>query len=358
MADKNDKFIMVEKIDEMKPIKKKKIYIDFNIRVIVYGLLIFIFSIGTFISYFSLYLSCADRVVTYNEDSNVSYNVCLDKNNVYTDECLKEGMEYLSVLTNKINTRFQYHADFSTEIEYDLEYKVSAITKIYSNDNKILFEKEEEVISPKRIASTSTEINILQIVEFDYKKYADLVNNYISTYAEEANASVDLVFYLIEPTETRKLSALNIPLVGQTYNISKEIISYKDMQVNIKNNYWNDVNSVYGVVGTACLLILTFFVFRITKLLVVVNGNKSKYEVELYKILKDYDNYIVMTKEGYEFDENKTILKVSSFKELLDARNTLNKPIIYTKINNVKSEFVVEDESVIYKYIMKEADFE
>ena len=31
---------------------------------------------------------------------------------------------------------------------------------------------------------------------------------------------------------------------------------------------------------------------------------------------------------------------------------------IYTKINNVKSEFVIEDESVIYKYIMKEADFE
>ena len=31
-------------------------------------------------------------------------------------------MEYLSVLTNKINTRFQYHADFSTEIEYDLKY--------------------------------------------------------------------------------------------------------------------------------------------------------------------------------------------------------------------------------------------
>ena len=27
MADKNDKFIMVDKMDEMKPIKKKKIYI-------------------------------------------------------------------------------------------------------------------------------------------------------------------------------------------------------------------------------------------------------------------------------------------------------------------------------------------
>ena len=359
MANKDDKFLLVDKMDEMKPIEKKKIHIDFNTRLIVYGLLIFVFSICTFVSYFSLYLSCADRVVTYNEESNATYNVCLDQNNVYTDECLKEGMEYLSVLTNRVNTRFMYHADFSTDVEYDLEYKVTAVTKIYSGeDKKILYEKEEEIVSPKRIAETSKEININQIVELDYKKYADLVSNYINTYAEGADASVDLNFYLIEPTETRKLSSLNIPLVGQTFDISKEIISYKDMKVNLKNNYWNDVNSVYGVVGTACLLILTFFIFRLTKLLVVVNGNKSKYEVELYKILKENDNYIVMTKDGYVIDENKTILKVSSFKELLDARNTLNKPIIYTKINNVKSEFVVEDESVVYKYVMKEADFQ
>ena len=140
MANKDDKFLLVDKMDEMKPIEKKKIHIDFNTRLIVYGLLIFVFSICTFVSYFSLYLSCADRVVTYNEESNASYNVCLDQNNVYTDECLKEGMEYLSVLTNRVNTRFMYHADFSTDVEYDLEYKVTAVTKIYSGeDKKIIF---------------------------------------------------------------------------------------------------------------------------------------------------------------------------------------------------------------------------
>ena len=217
--------------------------------------------------------------------------------------------------------------------------------------------KEEEIISPKRIANISNEININQIVELDYKKYFNLANNYINTYAAGANASLDVVFYLIEPTETRKLSSLNIPLHSQTYNISKELISYNNMEVNLNNNYWNDENTLYGLVGTICLLVLTFFIFRLTRLMVLANGNKSKYEVELKKILKEYDDYIVLTKEGLEIDENKTILKVSSFKELLDARNTLNKPIIYTKINSVKSEFVVEDESVIYKYIMKEADF-
>jgi lipopolysaccharide/colanic/teichoic acid biosynthesis glycosyltransferase len=271
-------------------------------------------------------------------------------------EKVKAGLTGVAQVYGKYNT--SAYDKLKLDLMYIQNYRILLDIEIIFQTIKILFEKEEEVISPKRIASTSTEINILQIVEFDYKKYADLVNNYISTYAEEAKASVDLVFYLIEPTETRKLSSLNIPLHSQTYNISKELISYNNMEVNLNNNYWNDENTLYGLVGTICLLVLTFFIFRLTRLMVLANGNKSKYEVELKKILKEYDDYIVLTKEGLEIDENKTILKVSSFKELLDARNTLNKPIIYTKINNVKSEFVVEDESVIYKYIMKEADFE
>ena len=51
------------------------------------------------------------------------------------------------------------------------------------------------------------------------------------------------------------------------------------------------------------------------------------------------------------------ITKVENFDELMDARNTLNKPIIYCKINDIKSEFIVEDDERIYKYVMKESDF-
>ena len=31
--------------------------------------------------------------------------------------------------------------------------------------------------------------------------------------------------------------------------------------------------------------------------------------------------------------------------------------IIFSVINDVKCEFIVEDEKVLYKYVMKEADF-
>lgn len=336
---------------------KNKLYFGYDLRIFIYGVLIFLFLTGTFVSYFSLYLSCADKVVSFQEESDVTYNVCLDDNNIYSDPCLKEGMEYLSILTNSVNSKFFYHVDFSSEIEYDLEYKVVAKTKILSSeDKKILFENEEEIISPKKLANTSDEININQIVELDYKKYSNLVSNYINTYAAGAEAYVDLELYLIEPTETRKLSALSIPLVGQTYSISKEIISYSD-EVRFKNNYWNEENSVYGIVGTSCLLLLTFFIYRLTRMIVLVSKNKNKYQVELNKILKEFDDYIVITKDGYNISEDINVIKVSNFKELLDARNSLNKPIIFTKVNNVKCEFIVEDESTVYKYVMKEADF-
>lgn len=352
---RNGKFILADASGNYDN-KKRKIYLGFDLRVIIYGLLIFIFLIGAFVSYLNLYLSCADIVVSYKEESDVSYNVCLENNNIYEEPCLKEGMEYLSLLTSAVNSKFFYHVDFSTDIDYDLKYKVVAKTKVLSRDEKkLLFEKEEELIAPKRIAGSSKEININQIVEIDFKKYSNLVENYINTYAEGADALVDVELYLIEPKETRKLSSLSIPLASQTFNVSKEIISYSD-EVRFKNNYWDDENTLYGIVGTACLLILTFFIYRLTRLVVLTVNTKSKYQVELDKILKEYDNYIVSTNEGYTIAEDVKVIKVSSFKELLDARNALNKPIIFTKINNVKCEFIVEDESTIYRYVMKEAD--
>ena len=45
------------------------------------------------------------------------------------------------------------------------------------------------------------------------------------------------------------------------------------------------------------------------------------------------------------------------FKELLDVHSNLQKPIIYSKINSVKSEFIIDNGKIIYKFIMKEADF-
>ena len=55
--------------------------------------------------------------------------------------------------------------------------------------------------------------------------------------------------------------------------------------------------------------------------------------------------------------ENKTVVKVTKFKELLDAKTVLDKPIVYVRVNDIKSKFIVEDVDSIYEYTIKDLDF-
>ncbi len=52
--------------------------------------------------------------------------------------------------------------------------------------------------------------------------------------------------------------------------------------------------------------------------------------------------------------KGKTIYKVGSFLELIDARDTIEKPILFVRINNIKSIFYVIDNDIVYKYTMKD----
>ena len=117
-----------------------------------------------------------------------------------------------------------------------------------------------------------------------------------------------------------------------------------------------NTNTLYIVVGSIFVLLSLFLLFHLTRLALAITGKKSKYQEYLMSILNEYDRLIVIARDGYESNVEKKIIKVYTFEELLDARSILNKPIIYSRINNVKSEFIVEDEEVIYKFVLKEAD--
>ena len=61
-------------------------------------------------------------------------------------------------------------------------------------------------------------------------------------------------------------------------------------------------------------------------------------------------------------DENAIVNKddvytVQTFLELLDVRDTVDKPILYHKKSETETEFYVQDEDKTYMFLMKEADF-
>lgn len=336
-----------------------KIYIGFEVRVLILVLIVLCLFFGACYFIMEACNFSKDKIVTYSENSEINYNVCVSSSDYYNKPCLKEGLEYLPEITNNIKVGFKYNVTFSTEIDYNLAYHVVAITKVYDkNDNKkIYFENEDLLIEKTDISDYSDTVDLNREIDFDYHKYNNLVKGYQELYGIDVASTLELVLYLDEETETRTIASLTMPLGENSFGITKNSISNNDKEVQLDNDVWNDYNAICAICASVLIILALFVLFKTTSLVLKATPNKSKYQMMLEKILKEYDELIVTTKEGYSANLEKEIIKVASFKELVDARNALGKPILYTKINDVKSEFIVEDTDKIYKYVIKEAHF-
>jgi len=300
------------------------------------------------------------EVITYDESSTVEYSVCLLPNEYYRDECLGAGMEYLSSITEKIPVTINYNAVYTSEVEYNYKYSIKSTLKINRPDDesKVLYETEEVLLDDKDISGKSNVINITEGVVIPYAKYNTYVNDYNNRYALDSDASVDVSLYVTTSDgTTNKVGGVVIPLATQTYNITKDEKSNHNLVASASKTIWENKALIYAGISGVLSLIGIIAVIRLILFIIKASPKRSEYEDRLRQILREYDRIIVQVEDGQTFVSDKKIIKVHSFLELLDARDTLEKPIVYVRVNNVKSEFYVEDIDKVYKYTMKESDF-
>jgi len=350
------------KIDFIEKMFGKRVHVSFEARVglsILFILLLFVWACILILQAMNYGKT---ETISYSENSAISYKVCVSSVDYYPNTCLNEGLEYVTAITDKITTNFKYEADFSGNINYDLSYHVAIVTRIFdsANSKKVLYKDEELLVDKRPIKVNNKKAIVDEDVDIDYRKINNFVltrvNEY-ATYGVNSSASLEVVLYLDEPKETRKVSSAVISLGKPTFGLIKNVLSNSSKEIEIENNHWNYYNIICAVVGSLLIIVALLILFRLTKLVLKVTSKKNEYQSTLARILRDYDRLIVVARNGFVTNRDKAITKVDSFEELLDARNTLNRPIIYSKINEVKSEFIVEDDDRIYKYVMKEADF-
>ncbi len=334
-------------------------HISFGTRLFFMMLGIIIFIVVAGLSIYEAFRYDHSETVIYNESANINYQVCLGKNDFYDVSCLEEGMEYISMITNRIPIEFQYTSSYSKEMEYNYEYYVSGKLKIYDRDDpsKILYKRTDVLVDNKPLKGKGSAIDLSTKVDLDYKKYNDYVNTYKSKYLLSSDGVIEVSLYLKGENETKSVATISIPLSQQTYGITKDTVNSDDQMMLVRVGKWNETNYVCMGIGILSLLICILIFVQMFGLINKGSGRKSKYLQTLNKILREYDRVIVVAKTPVEADDSKTVIRVDSFEELLDARDSLEKPIIYSKINDVKSEFTVEDNDRIFKYVMKEADY-
>ena len=336
-------------------------YISFEKRVIaLVGVIILCFFLaGTFI--FKAINKEDSSKITYNEVSDVEYNVCINEtyDQYYNSRCLDENMEYLTGVSERIPTIFNYSVDYTESVDKKLDYYVVSKVVISKDvDGKVLNTIEDVLVDRTKYNVFGDSAEFAVEVDIPFKKYVEYVNSYNTQFGITSYATLEVIFYVDNGNTIKRASSLAMPISATTYNIEKTVVDNKNQDLEAVDNSWNSLNTSYAVVGLIFVLFGLLSIIKLADLIYKVMGSTSMYQRKLNKILREYDRYIVIARSEYNVDTSKKLIKVASFGELLDARDALEKPIVYLRVNSVKSEFYVEDSEAIYKFVLKEADFE
>lgn len=334
-----------------------KRYVSFEKRLFRIIIVLIIF-ISILISSAILLLNYVkNNKVIFNENSSSTYSVCLEKNDYYKDECLGEDKQYLSSIVNNINYVFTYNALYQEFVDKTYEYYVDSDLKIYSEDNEkqVLFENNDIILPKKKVTLNSNVATVSDSVKIPFKEYNRLVNEYNSKYGVLTKSEVDINFYL----NGKVVSSIKVPLGETTFNITKQdTTNRKTFDKKISESI-NSYTLTYILCFIVSLIIVIIYVTKLIKFILKFTTKSNEqldYNKELENILKTFDRIIVEVDNIDSLLENKNIIQINNFLELVDARDTLDKPIMHVKINSVKDGFYVDDDDKIYTYIMKISD--
>lgn len=302
--------------------------------------------------------------LSYKETIATSYRVYLDDDSYYNTPYLEEGMQYISNIIDYVDVTFSYINSFADSLTYNAETKAEAIVTIVDTDdnNKVIYKNTEVIENTKKDSDTSGTINKVKNFKIDYAKYNKITNEFKTKYGISAKCNLRINYYVnytgkykgLNNISRNTVMYLDIPLSEQMINITKNAPA-------INNNSFDGTssntltNTILYVLAIICDLIALVFLFKVVSSKIAVSKETSKYDKFINKTLKQYDSYI--TEAEHETTNKENMVRISTFRELLDVRNNVNKTIVYIRIDDNTSKFEIIDGNTLYYYVANREDF-
>ncbi len=349
--------------------KRDSIYISYNTRLLINVAGIIIFFVLSLVFLISSISVKARHNVLYNQSSNLDYKVYLKPNDYYKESYLGKNMQYIANLIDNIDISFNYNFSANQNINYTYMYYVKADVSVTDTDDKskVIYSKSDRLTEPTTInKEDSNGFTILQNAKINYSEYNDLVKSFKSSYGISANSNLVLSLCieikdekgnLIRSTDSADTMKITIPLTEQMIDIKMD---YKEVNNSNNARIYKDFsisNQITLALSIISIIISLGFIVRLIMFIKKTSPKKTVYDLTLAKILREYDRVIVNSKKIVNMDGE--VIDVKSFNELLDVRDNIEKPIIFSEIHKgLKSVFIVKTSNETYRYILKLADLE
>jgi hypothetical protein len=311
----------------------------------------------------SLVLNVDVRRLDYHESGNVDYSVCLIANNYFNDECQPAGKQYVASLINSVDAEFEYNFRADENLEYAYEYDITAklVATESGDSDKVLYENDEVILpSQKFDGQTGQNFAVREKVSIDYGKYNNLITAFRSDYGLTINANVTVAMNVkiqgqpaqfVHPLQVRQAVALKIPLSERTINVeikSDQLTNDGALEETAPNFAKNFLFVILGLVAG-----VVFGIDSVTSVIILIRreAKRSVYEKELGRIMHEYSQLIVEVEHVPEIPRNK-VIQVKNFDELLDARDTIQQPILHLEVGESRDMFIIEDQGMAYVYVL------
>jgi hypothetical protein len=310
-----------------------------------------------------LVLNVDTRTLDYHESGGVGYQVCLKPNSYFADECQPSGKQYVASLINTVKTNFEYNFRVDQAMNYDYSYDITArlVATESGDSDKILYENQEVILPTRSFDSQSGQsFKVQESIDIDYGKFNNLITAFRLDYGLTINSYVIVSLNLKihgQPPEFKKsldanqTVALKIPLSERTINVNLQPDSLnsdgelEEAATNLAKNL------VYIIVALVSLVALVGLLAGSIIILLKREARRSAFEKTLGKILHDYNQLIVEVEHIPQIPRNK-LVEVVNFEELLDARETIQQPILHLALAADRSLFIIEDQGMAYVFVL------
>ncbi len=344
-------------VDQTK--RKNKIISNFCVIFVIF-ILIF--------SFFTLFLTTNKaKYVKYTEKSELDYKVYLKDNDFFENNYLGEENKFIASLIDYIDAEFNYNLEVEEkDIDYQYSYRVeSDVIVKEKGSNKDLYRHKEDLIEEKTSYSNSYSIvNINEKLKIDYNYYNNIIKKFINLYSlNDVESTLNINMYVtvvgdceeIEDANTESVISLAIPLTTNTVQID---MKYDLVDENEEKLMACTEQKSSGIIYLLISIILLAIDVALTvKLVIYIMRTRTAetiYEKELKKILNNYRSYIQKINNNFDLTGYQ-VLKVDTFTDMLEIRDTVNQPILMVESKDKTGTFFIipTTTKVLYIYALK-----
>lgn len=342
--------------------KKDNLRLNEIKNIVAMIILTIIIDIITLIFYFS-----GEKVqyISYNENSKVDYKVYLKENDFYKEEYLNKDQGYISNLIKYISTDFDYYIKFSKEANFKYSYRISAEVDVKDeNSDSNIYHFSEDLVTKSDIVGNKS-LDFDKKIDINYDEYNDKIrkfkdiydlNNSISTLNINLYIAIDNIDDTSLNINEKKVSSITIPLTERTVSID---INNEIIQDNINKMVINKVHNHNWIL----LISLVFLLFSVVyTIYLIIYSRRTRtaqmiYEKEIKSIMNNYDSYIQKISGTYDIGTSQ-VLKIESFNDMLEIRDTLKQPILMLENEKKNGTFFIipATNSIIYTYALRVVD--